>query len=127
MRRLYVPLQHAGRMIALTLPVPPSANRWWRRHGNIVHLSNEARKYCDDISTRLRAAHVVMIRPPRHVRVSVVWFRGRKSGDLDKRLGILLDALQAQAYENDAQIVELHAKRIEDPENPRVEVEVSAV
>lgn len=114
-------------MIALTLPPPPSANRWWRRVGTRLHLSNEARSYMEDVNKRLKILHVPMIRPPAKVKVSVVWYRGRKAGDLDKRLGVLLDALQSTAYENDAQIVELHARREDDARNPRVEVEVTAL
>jgi hypothetical protein len=42
---------------------------------------------------------------------------------LDKRLGVLLDSLQGVAYENDSQIVELHATRSDaDPKHPRVVV-----
>jgi Holliday junction resolvase RusA-like endonuclease len=69
-----------------------------------------------------------MIRPPAKVKVSVVWYRERKAGDLDKRIGILLDALQSTAYENDAQVIEIHARREDgDPEHPRIELEVSAL
>lgn len=112
-------------MIAVTLPQPPSANRWWRSNRGRVHLSAEARAYKAGVAARLLTMRVTMIRPPAKVRVSIVWFRGRKSGDLDKRIGVLLDALQATAYENDAQIVELYARREDDPAHPRVEVEVT--
>ena len=58
--------------------------------------------------------------------VSIRWYRGRKSGDLDGRLKVLLDAMQGSVYENDSQIVELHAFRSEDKLNPRMEVHVDA-
>lgn len=62
------------------------------------------------------------------IRVSLTWFRSRKSGDLDKRLGILLDALQETVYANDRQIVELHAFRFDaGPAGGKVHVDVSAV
>jgi crossover junction endodeoxyribonuclease RusA len=114
-------------VIALTLPVPPSANRWWRSVGRRVLLSREARNYKKLVATMLLLERVTMIRPPAKVKVSVVWYRGRKAGDLDKRIGVLLDALQATAYENDAQITEIYARREDDRENPRIELEVSAV
>jgi hypothetical protein len=44
---------------------------------------------------------------------------------LDKRIPIILDALQGVAYANDAQITHLTARRLEDPRNPRVVVAVS--
>lgn len=114
-----------GRTIRLTLPVPPSANRWWRHVGARVLLSREARAYKATVATRLLADRVTMIRPPHRVAVSLVWYRARRSGDLDKRMGILLDALQSVAYENDAQVVELHATRADDAENPRIEVTIT--
>lgn len=111
----------------MTLPVPPSANRWWRSVGNRVLLSQEAREYKSAVATRMLVARVTMIRPPAKVKVSVVWYRGRRAGDLDKRLGVLFDAIQGTAYENDAQITEIHARREEDREHPRIELEVSAL
>ncbi|HEV8177156.1 MAG TPA: RusA family crossover junction endodeoxyribonuclease [Gemmatimonadales bacterium] len=113
--------------IRLTLPVPPSANRWWRSVGPRVLLSREARDYKQTVATLLMVAKVKMIAPPERVRIRIVWYRARKSGDLDKRLGILLDGLQGQAYANDSQIVELSARREEDPDNPRMEVEITAM
>lgn len=103
----------------LTLPEPPSANRWWRRAGKRMHLSNAARKYKENLDTiRGLAVHVGPI------RVTLAWYRSRKSGDLDKRIGVCLDALQGVLFDNDAQIVELCASRHEDPKNPRIEVTV---
>lgn len=59
-----------------------------------------------------------------NVTVHLEWYRGRRSGDLDKRIGICLDALQGFAYMNDAQIVGLTAYRYEDKANPRLLVRV---
>lgn len=111
--------------LVLTLPVPPSANRWWRSVGHRVLLSREARQYKAATALRCLAHRVVMVRPPRQVSVSLVWYRAKRQGDLDKRLGILLDALQGLAYENDSQVIELHARRDEDADRPRVEVTVT--
>lgn len=106
---------------SIALPEPPSANRWWRRAGNRIHLSNEARKYKENIAQL--GGRGVLDGP---VRVTVDWYRSRKSGDLDKRLGVVLDALQGVFYASDAQIVALAARRFEDPKNPRVEITVEA-
>ena len=105
----------------IVLPEPPSANRWWRRAGNHMHLSSEARDY----KTNLERMRKRIVKGP--VKVSLDWYRGRKSGDLDKRIGIALDAMQGVFFENDSQVVELIARRFDDPKNPRIEVRVEAV
>lgn len=61
------------------------------------------------------------------IRLSIGWFRPQKRGDLDGKLKIVIDALQGMLYFNDAQIVEIRAYRVEDPMNPRLEVEVEAL
>lgn len=108
----------APHLRAITLPVPPSANRWWRNVNGRMVTSQAARTYKAAIG-QLRSQ---MFRGP--IRVEITWYRARKSGDLDKRLGVVLDALQGVFYANDAQIVELSAKRFDDAANPRIEVTV---
>ena len=107
--------------IRLTLPEPPSANRWWRRAGTRTHLSNEARAY----KARVAEDHKCVATLDGPVMVSLAWYRSRRSGDLDKRLGVLLDALQGVGYASDSQIVALHATRHEDKGHPRVEVTIT--
>lgn len=51
--------------------------------------------------------------PQEEVAITVLWYRGRRAGDLDKRLGVVLDALQEIVYANDAQVVQLSAHRYE--------------
>lgn len=82
-----------------------------------MHLSNEARAYKASIA-QLRgiAVHV------GSVRITLDWYRSRRAGDLDKRIGVCLDALQGVLFDNDSQIVELRATRHDDPTNPRIEV-----
>lgn len=108
----------------ITLEVPPSANRWWRNVGGRVVLSKDARLYkqAAALSALAQGVRTPLTGP---VALSIAWYRARKSGDLDKRLGVLLDALQGVAYLNDGQIVELHATRHDDPSHPRVEVTLS--
>lgn len=105
--------------ITFTLPEPPSANRWWRKFRNRMVLSPEAREYKSLVCLAYRRAE---LRGP--IAVEVVWYRGIRSGDLDKRLGVVLDALQGVAYVNDSQITHLTARRIDDPRKARVVVTV---
>lgn len=50
--------------------------------------------------------------------------RARRAGDLDNYVKVLLDALKGVVFEDDSQVVELHAYRGEDRGNPRVDVRV---
>ena len=113
------------RTVTLTLPEPPSANRWWRNVNGRMVTSEAARKYKADVAVYGTIARAKPIAGP--VSVLIHWYRGRKSGDLDKRVGILLDSLQGVAFENDSQVVELHAFRRDDKDNPRVEITVEAM
>lgn len=106
--------------LTFTLPEPISANRWWRKWRGRMVLSEEARAYKSLVRMAYRRAEIV-----GDIAVNLVWYRGRKSGDLDKRIPIVLDALQGVAYSNDSQITSLTARRIDDPRHPRVVVTVS--
>lgn len=104
------------------LPEPPSANRWWRNVNGRMVTSKEARDY--------KARIALTVRDRKHagpVKISLDWYRGRRSGDLDKRIGVVLDALQGVLYENDSQIVELAARRFDAPGNARIVVRVTPV
>jgi len=61
------------------------------------------------------------------VAVTVRLYRPAKRGDIDNSLKVLLDALQGHVYNDDAQIVELHAYRYDDKRDPRVEVDVESI
>ena len=118
-----------NRGLMLTLPVPPSANRWWRLWRNRMVLSLEARQYKAALSHVLFRVRSAMIRPPQTVSVTLFWFRQRKQGDLDKRFGVALDALQGLAYLNDSQVIRIVADRVDcsETEQARLEVFVSAL
>jgi crossover junction endodeoxyribonuclease RusA len=111
----------------LTLPEPPSANRWWRmvtiRGSARMLVSKEARQYKEHVA-QLGSRNMIAEGP---VKLSIDWYRERKAGDLDKRIGVCLDALQGVLFTNDSQIVELVARRFDDKHNPRVVVTVEAL
>lgn len=115
--------------MTITLPYPPSANRYWRhvvvRGQARVLLSAEAREYRATVG---RIAMIKRLRPASGpVVVTLRFYRPRRSGDLDNRLKQVLDALQGWAFADDAQVVELHAVRRDDKDMPRVEVAVTGV
>jgi Holliday junction resolvase RusA-like endonuclease len=117
----------------VTLPEPPSANRWWRttiipakgkRPATVnTYLSKEAREYKERIG-RASAALIIAEGP---VALRIDWYRGREAGDLDKRLGVALDAMQGVFYRNDDQVVTIAARRFLDRANPRLVVTVQSV
>jgi len=112
----------------LVLPTPPSANRYWRVPKSLGRpiLSREARDYCATVKG-LAFAQGVRVPLTGEVAVSILWTRERRSGDLDGRLKIVLDALQGAAYVNDSQIVAIDARRQDrDKGEPGLVVEIRA-
>lgn len=61
------------------------------------------------------------------VAVNFKVFRPRRIGDLDGVFKIVLDGLSGHVFNDDRQVVELHAFRYDDKRNPRVEVEVKVL
>ena len=114
-------------MVTVTLPLPPSVNRYWRsivtkKRARAI-LSEEGRAYKAIAELILTAQRQKMWDCPVSVR-GRVYFPNRR-GDLDNRIKPVLDALQGFAYENDSQVWELLFTREIDKDNPRVEVEVT--
>lgn len=111
-----------------TLPYPPTVNLYWRRNRQgVTHLSEDARKF--KTLAKLKALSQLprdkRAPPAGAVGLEIDVYRPRRSGDLDNTLKALLDALCGIAYLDDAQVVEIHARRFDDKGNPRVEVNVT--
>lgn len=111
----------------LKLPYPPSANRYWAHVRGRVYVTNEARTYKEYVKAALRLKRINTIKKPNLISVSVMAYRPQKRGDLDNTLKVLFDALNKVAYDDDSQIVEIHAFRKDDKENPRVELELRVI
>ena len=119
-----LPQPSIGAIVQLTLPEPPSANRYWRHARGRTYRSAEANAY---------RASVVLLSPVRtvpfpsgDVRVIATWFRSRRAGDLDNRWKVLRDALNGVLWTDDQQIVELHLYRKDAPRNGRIELNVES-
>ncbi len=113
----------------ITLPYPPSANRYWRYVSGVMVLSREAREYRKMVAN---SCLIQGVRRERHcesgpVSIKLAYFRPRKAGDLDNMLKQPLDALRGILYEDDKQISEIHAKRFDDKDRPRVEIEITPI
>jgi crossover junction endodeoxyribonuclease RusA len=108
----------------LTLPVPPSANTYWRHVGSRVLLSAGARQYRVAVASVCIQAGVRPIAGP--VALTLRWYRARRAGDLDNRVKQLLDSLRGYGFADDSQIEEIHAYRDDtEPESARVVVTLS--
>lgn len=106
----------------LTLPLPPSANRYWRTVRGRMVISREARDFKAEVGYMLNTMGLSPLHGP--VRVMVNVYRPTKRGDLDNFLKVTLDSLRGYAYDDDDQITELHAYRHDDKALPRVEVQI---
>ena len=110
----------------LSLPLPPSANVYWRWTKTGVYVSAKAKHYKEMIYWLAKEAQIGEPLTGA-VAVTITVYRPQRRGDLDNRLKVLIDALRGIAYEDDSQIVELHAYQKEAPNNGSVEVEVKQV
>jgi crossover junction endodeoxyribonuclease RusA len=106
----------------LTLPLPPSANRYWRKYKNVMVVSDEAVAYKQEVATLCRTLDLTPFDGDVCVHIDV--YRKQRSGDLDNRLKVTLDSLRGILYHDDKQVVEIHARRFDDKKNPRVEVKI---
>lgn len=115
--------------ICLTLPYPPGTNNLYRtlilpdKKMPIRVKTGDAKKYLTAVERICRAASIKPF--IGEVKVSLNVYRPRRVGDLDGTFKIVFDSLKGAAFLDDKQIVEIHAKRHEDKNNPRVEIEVS--
>jgi crossover junction endodeoxyribonuclease RusA len=102
------------RMTTFTLPYPPSANRYWRSFGGHVVVSTEAKQYKASAALMARSSGVIPVDGDVVLHLDV--YRPRKAGDLSNRIKVLEDALIGVAYIDDAQVVEIHARRFDEPQ-----------
>ncbi len=109
----------------LILPYPPSANRYWRTFRGHVTVSAEAKAY--KLAVALIGKKSTLRPLDGFIGVALDVYRPRRSGDLDNRLKVTLDALRGIAFHDDSQVVEIRAVRHDDKGNPRVEIEIRSV
>jgi crossover junction endodeoxyribonuclease RusA len=114
------------RTINLTLPYPPPLNNLYRTlmlKGVPVRVkTGRAKKFIKAVG---KVCEVERVRPfAGEVKVDIHVYRPRRVGDLDGSFKAIFDALKGHAFEDDKQIVEIHAYRLDDKFNPRVEIEI---
>lgn len=111
--------------INLTLPYPPSVNSLYATvYGRRV-LSANGKGYKAQVLNLCFAFKVKPLKGDLSLKFTA--YRPRKSGDLDNLLKIVQDSLKGSGFEDDRQIVEIHAFRFDDKNNPRVEIEIREI
>ena len=112
----------------LTLPIPPSANRLWRRAGSTIHRSQEYVRWREAALWALAEQGVLpedRHRGPVAVRIDLV---GPVGIDTDNAIKATLDILQhAGLYANDRQVRRLLVERAGGDGPAHLEVTVGAM
>jgi len=91
----------------IELPWPPSVNRYWRRHGHTIYLSNEGRAYRKNVVAMLYDQDYDMMIGPIDMVVEL-HPPTKRLFDVDNFNKGPLDALAyAKVYSDDSQIVHL--------------------
>lgn len=93
----------------LRLPLPPSANVYWRYVGGRPLVSSEARAYKQAAGWLALAAGIEPMDGALALTLDVTVTRS--NADLSNRIKVIEDALNGIAYHDDKQIVELHCYR----------------
>lgn len=116
-------------MIKLTLPFPPYTNNLYFSKmvkNRVIRIpTSQATNFKKQVAKICRFECVQPF--VGEVAVSINVYRPRRVGDLDGTFKALFDGLKGWAFEDDKQIVEIHAVRYEDKVNPRVEIEITAL
>ncbi len=116
-------------LVRLTLPWPPSVNRYWRHDRGRTHISAAGRRYRADVWAIVaeRGTNGLPFRDP--VRVVIrAHPPDRRRRDVDNLGKAVLDALEfAGVVEDDHQVKDLRIVREEPVRGGRIEVEVEEV
>ncbi len=110
------------RELKLILPYPPSVNNLYATFRGRRIVSAKGRRFKADIAVLARQQGARLLNGNLSVTFRV--FRPKRIGDLDNRLKISQDALKGICFDDDKQIVEIHAFRFDDKANPRIEIDL---
>lgn len=108
---------------AFILPMPPSANQYWRNINGKTLVSEEAKNYKEAVAALALRLGMQKLSGP--VMLTIQVYRQQKSGDLSNRIKVIEDALIGIAYKDDKQIEQILAMRFESPRNPYIIISVT--
>lgn len=94
-------------VIVLTIPAyPPSTNRLWRSGKGRVYLSDETKRFYQDVLiSLLETGNARAPKGWKYFNVDVVLHPARRAGDVDNRIKPILDALTQTGFWDDDSLV----------------------
>lgn len=106
----------------LILPLPPTANSYYRRVGHKVLISRKGRAF----KQRCGMLTAGQVRQPLEgpIEVTATIYMARKGCDLDNRIKPLLDGMEGWAFVDDRQVVRLDVRKALDRDEPRAVVDI---
>lgn len=111
-------------MLTLTLPFPPSVNRYWRHVGRRTLLSREGRQFRERVCSLVAARKLNPLVGELAVSIDL-HPRDRRRRDADNFLKATLDALEhAGVYKDDAQIAHLEIDKCDPIKSGRCVVRI---
>ncbi|AIK95926.1 RusA family crossover junction endodeoxyribonuclease [Candidatus Odyssella acanthamoebae] len=114
-------------MIAISLPWPPSANRYWRTYQGRMIISREAREYRTLVGNLVSKLSINKCLGRLEV-VLATYPPDRRKRDLDNLLKVVFDSLQkAMVYEDDSQIDKITIQRFQVIKGGNIEVEINEI
>jgi Holliday junction resolvase RusA-like endonuclease len=99
-------------MIELTLPLAPSANRYWRTARGVTYVSQEAIDYREAVGWVVSQRHIEPVATP--VTLWIEAYLWRADQDVDNRIKVLVDCLQVKyggVIFDDVQVSEIHIRK----------------
>ncbi len=106
----------------LTLPLPPSSNRYWRVYQGHATLSADARQYVADVGYRLTGLRGPTAGEPVALSARVYCQIAR---DLDNTSKVLVDSLARALEWDDKRLMALHLTKHLTPRTAERRVEVT--
>jgi crossover junction endodeoxyribonuclease RusA len=117
--------EQRGQQTFYILPLVPTMNTYWRNVQGKVLISKEGRSYKQHVGALALRLGMPLLKG--NVKVLIEYHRPQRRGDLDNRQKALLDTLKGIAYIDDEQIVEIHSRRFESPNDGKIIMAVELV
>ena len=118
-------------LVTLTLPYPPSTNRYWRTFRGRTYVSSEATQYKKAV--KLLLGHhepydgLVALYVTLHPKLTSKGLASKVCMDIDNSIKVCLDSLQGILIVDDKQVRELHAVYGEPVRNGAVTVRLQSL
>lgn len=118
-------MSELGRLrVRLTLPWPPSVNRYWRSVNGRVLIAADGRKYRSAVVAHVLTSRAVPLGAHPVVVTIDAYYPDLRRRDIDNVLKAPLDALTAAGmWDDDSQVQALSIRKAGlDKHNPRLEI-----